>query len=130
LGDVDAGPGEDVVSPGKGDVAARVEEAATLPSWCYTRPEILAEENEKVFGRTWQLVARLDQVAAPGLPATLDALSPRLEERRLGSMRLEEAGLRGLQDLRSTTYERGRYSVKRESGLHHFHRLYSASMNG
>jgi choline monooxygenase len=25
--------------------------------------------------------------------------------------------------LRSTTYDRGRYSVKRENGVHHFHRL-------
>ena len=26
--------------------------------------------------------------------------------------------------LRSRTYDRGRYSVRRESGVHHFHRLY------
>ena len=26
--------------------------------------------------------------------------------------------------LRSSTYDRGRYSVRRESGVHHFHRLY------
>jgi len=25
--------------------------------------------------------------------------------------------------LRSATYDRGRYSVKRENGVHHFHRL-------
>jgi len=31
-----------------------------------------------------------------------------------------EAVQRGLQ---SATYERGRYSVKRENGVHHFHRL-------
>ena len=40
--------------------------AATLPSWCYTRPDVLEQENERVFGRTWQLVGREDQVAAPG----------------------------------------------------------------
>jgi len=31
-----------------------------------------------------------------------------------------EAVQRGLQ---SSTYDRGRYSVKRENGVHHFHRL-------
>ena len=36
-----------------------------------------------------------------------------------------EAVQRGL---RSRTYERGRYSVKREAGVHHFHRLWAASM--
>lgn len=32
--------------------------------------------------------------------------------------------------LRSRTYERGRFSVKRENGVHHFHRLWAAAMNG
>ena len=36
-----------------------------------------------------------------------------------------EAVQRGL---RSRTYDRGRYSVKRENGVHHFHRLYAAAM--
>ena len=31
--------------------------------------------------------------------------------------------------LRSTTYENGRYSPRRENGVHHFHGLYSALMN-
>jgi choline monooxygenase len=30
--------------------------------------------------------------------------------------------------LRSRTYDRGRYGVKRENGVHHFHRLYAAAM--
>lgn len=30
--------------------------------------------------------------------------------------------------LRSSTYDRGRYSPKRENGVHHFHRLYEAYM--
>jgi len=33
------------------------------------------------------------------------------------------------QGLASTTYESGRYSVRRENGVHHFHGLYSALMN-
>jgi len=31
--------------------------------------------------------------------------------------------------LASTTYESGRYSVRRENGVHHFHSLYSAAMD-
>ncbi|HTD53435.1 MAG TPA: SRPBCC family protein, partial [Thermoanaerobaculia bacterium] len=30
--------------------------------------------------------------------------------------------------LKSRTYDRGRYSVRRENGVHHFHRLYAAAM--
>ena len=36
-----------------------------------------------------------------------------------------EAVQRGL---KSRTYDRGRYSVRRENGVHHFHRLYAAAM--
>lgn len=32
-------------------------------------------------------------------------------------------------NLKSQSYDRGRYSVKQEKGLHHFHRLYTAAMN-
>jgi choline monooxygenase len=44
----------------------RLASAATLPSWCYTRPGVLELERERVFGRTWQLVGREDQAARPG----------------------------------------------------------------
>jgi choline monooxygenase len=37
-----------------------------------------------------------------------------------------EAVQRGL---KSRTYDRGRYSVRRENGVHHFHRLYAAAMS-
>jgi len=37
-----------------------------------------------------------------------------------------EAVQRGL---KSRTYDRGRYSVLRENGVHHFHRLYAAAMD-
>ncbi len=47
-------------------VEDRLAAAATLPSWCYTDPEVLSRERESVFGRTWQLVGRQDQVASPG----------------------------------------------------------------
>ena len=32
--------------------------------------------------------------------------------------------------LKSRTYGRGRYSVRRENGVHHFHSLYARAMNG
>lgn len=44
----------------------RLASASTPPSEWYTDPRILAEEKAKVFGRTWQLVGRTEQVAQAG----------------------------------------------------------------
>ncbi len=41
-------------------------EASTPPSSWYTSPEIAARESELVFGRSWQLAARADQLGGPG----------------------------------------------------------------
>ena len=43
-----------------------IARAATIPSRLYVDPVYLALEEEKVFGRTWQLVGRTDQVAEHG----------------------------------------------------------------
>ena len=43
-----------------------IARAATIPSRLYVDPVYLALEEEKVFGRTWQLVGRADQVAEHG----------------------------------------------------------------
>src|SRR5580765_7046371 len=40
--------------------------ASTLPSRYYFDPGILAEENRRVFGATWQLAGRAEQVREPG----------------------------------------------------------------
>ena len=40
--------------------------ASTLPSRFYTDPAIYGREEERVFGRTWQLVARADELARVG----------------------------------------------------------------
>jgi choline monooxygenase len=40
--------------------------ASTLPSRYYTDPAIYAREIERIFGRTWQLVARTDELARVG----------------------------------------------------------------
>jgi len=47
--------------------------ASTLPSRFYLDPAIHEREKELVFGRTWQLVARQDDLARPGdfVPATI-----------------------------------------------------------
>ncbi|MFI5232684.1 MAG: aromatic ring-hydroxylating dioxygenase subunit alpha, partial [Gemmatimonadales bacterium] len=43
-----------------------IARASTIPSRCYTDPAFLTLEEERVFGCTWQLVGRLDQVASTG----------------------------------------------------------------
>ena len=48
------------------DLDERIAWAATLPSRCYTDPAFLDRERESIFGRSWQLVGRRDQVASPG----------------------------------------------------------------
>lgn len=44
----------------------RIAHAETLPSSCYTEPEYLKMEEERIFSRTWQLVGRFDQLPEPG----------------------------------------------------------------
>jgi choline monooxygenase len=43
-----------------------IERAATIPARLYTDPVVLALEQERVFGRTWQLVGHADDVRAHG----------------------------------------------------------------
>jgi phenylpropionate dioxygenase-like ring-hydroxylating dioxygenase large terminal subunit len=43
-----------------------IERASTLPSRLYVDPAVLETERERVFGRTWQLVARTADLARPG----------------------------------------------------------------
>lgn len=44
----------------------RLEYASTLSSRYYTDPAVLADENRRVFGRTWQLAGRAEQVKDAG----------------------------------------------------------------
>ncbi|MFQ5411122.1 MAG: aromatic ring-hydroxylating dioxygenase subunit alpha, partial [Phycisphaerae bacterium] len=48
------------------DAAAPLKSAATIPSAWYTDPRIETLERRAVFGATWQMAARLDQLAQPG----------------------------------------------------------------
>lgn len=43
-----------------------IRQASTLPAWCYTDPAFLALAAERVFARSWQLVADTDRVRVPG----------------------------------------------------------------
>src|ERR1039457_3565388 len=45
---------------------APLSRASTIPAPWYTDPRIAELERENVFSKTWQLVARTDQVRAPG----------------------------------------------------------------
>jgi choline monooxygenase len=49
-----------------------LERARTIPSCWYFDPEIHAAERRTVFGGTWQVAGRLDQLAEPGSFVTLD----------------------------------------------------------
>ncbi len=48
------------------DDHAPLSQASTIPAAWYTDPRIAELERENVFSRTWQLVARTDQVQSPG----------------------------------------------------------------
>lgn len=43
-----------------------IERAETLPSSCYTNPEMLLFENREVFSKNWQLVGHTHQLRDPG----------------------------------------------------------------
>jgi choline monooxygenase len=47
--------------------------ASTLPARLYVEPSVLELEKERIFARTWQLVARTEELARPGdfVPATI-----------------------------------------------------------
>ena len=48
------------------DPSAPLEQASTIPSSWYTDQRIYELELQTVFGRSWQMVGRLDQVSEPG----------------------------------------------------------------
>ena len=48
------------------DAAASIESAATPPSSWYTDEDLFSLERESVFAKTWQPVARVDALRAPG----------------------------------------------------------------
>ena len=61
------------VAPAGGGLTARVADASTLPARLYLDPAVLELEKERIFGRTWQLVAHAGDLARPGdyVPTTV-----------------------------------------------------------
>src|SRR5689334_5865015 len=54
------------------DPSRPLASARTIPNTWYTSPEVAAAERRAVFGSTWQMVGRAEQVAAPGSYLTAD----------------------------------------------------------
>jgi choline monooxygenase len=48
------------------DIDPNIARAWTLPASLYVDPSIAAEEKDKIFCRTWQIVGHRDQVSQPG----------------------------------------------------------------
>jgi phenylpropionate dioxygenase-like ring-hydroxylating dioxygenase large terminal subunit len=57
------------------DPSAQLAQASTIPASWYLDPELAELERQTVFSRSWQVVARLDQVQKPGQYITCDVAS-------------------------------------------------------
>jgi len=75
-------------------VDERLARAATLPAPLYTDPAVLAREKTRVFGASWQLVGRAEQVARPG-----DFFTARVADEELLVVRGEDETLRALSNV-------------------------------
>ena len=75
-------------------VDERLARAATLPAPVYTDPAVLAREKARVFGASWQLVGREEQVARPG-----DFFTARVADEELLVVRGEDEKLRALSNV-------------------------------
>ena len=75
-------------------VDERLARAATLPAPLYTDPAVLAAEKTRVFGASWQLVGRADQVARPG-----DFFTARVADEEVLVVRGEDEKLRALSNV-------------------------------
>lgn len=54
------------------DDAARLEDAFTIPASWYSDERVAQAERQNVFGRTWQFVARTEQLRKPGAFVTAE----------------------------------------------------------
>ena len=57
-----------------------IGQASTLPSWAYTDPALFARMADRVFARSWQLVADTDRVRVPGWACPVTFVEGILEE--------------------------------------------------
>ena len=107
-----------------------IARASTIPSSWYTRPEVLAIENERIFLHTWQAVEQAAKVANHGDYFSCEVAGEPVDfsdQIQQEDITICENVQKGLQ---SRTYDRGRYSVKRENGVHHFHALLEEFLGG
>jgi len=106
-----------------------IARASTIPSSWYTRPEVLAIENEPIFLHTWQAVGQAVKVANPGdyfaceVAAEAVDFSDEIQQEDITICKDVQTGLQ------SGTYDRGR-SVKRENGVYDFHALLEEFLGG
>jgi choline monooxygenase len=56
------------------NIDSDISRAWSIPAPFYTDASVMAEEREKIFARTWQVVGHADQLAKPGDFFTLDLL--------------------------------------------------------
>ena len=49
-----------------------LEQAETLPPWCYTSQEFYDEEVNRIFRKTWNFIGREDEIPSPGDFLTVD----------------------------------------------------------
>ena len=72
------------------EIDPEVARAWTLPAKVYTDSDVFADEKEKIFARSWQVVGHKDQVANPG-----DYFTPELVGEPLLIVRGNDGNLRG-----------------------------------
>ncbi|KAB2333275.1 aromatic ring-hydroxylating dioxygenase subunit alpha [Cytobacillus depressus] len=53
-------------------VSEKLSEAYTLPSWLYTKPEVLDVEKRVIFSKTWQYAGHTSQFTKPGDYITME----------------------------------------------------------
>ena len=94
--------------------------ASTIPSRLYVDPVYVELEREPIFAHAWQLVGPLDppaDVATDPEWSNLVAFSDEIQDEDVEICETVQ------RNLRSRVCGRGRYSAKREVGVHHFHSL-------
>ena len=55
-----------------------LEQAESLPRWCYTTQEFYDEEVNRIFRKTWNFVGREDEIPSPGDFLTVDLVGESL----------------------------------------------------
>lgn len=75
----DSHPGG-VYTPRRFQIDPDITSASTLPSWAYTDPALFARMGDRVFARSWQLVADTDRVRVPGWACPVTFVEGILEE--------------------------------------------------